>query len=183
VFLFYVRTQHPNQEEHVKFINSKLTVLAASLALFAGIAMAQDEAAPSGPRGHGMHGHFMGGGELGLPLHELNLTDDQKAQVKQIFQTEKPTMKPLMQQEMAAHQQLIQLVTSGSFDQSKAAAIAAQESLTHQQLEVEHAKIASQVYQLLTADQKAKVAEMIAKHQQRMQEHMQGKDEPAPPSE
>ena len=167
----------------MKLINSKFAVLAASLTLCAGMAMAQDQAATRPAREHGMHGHFMGGGELGLPLHELNLTDDQKAQVKQIFQTEKPTMKPLMQQEMLAHQQLIQLVTSGNFDQAKAAAIAAQESQTHQQLEVEHAKIASQVYQLLTADQKTKVAEMIAKHQQHMLEHLQGKDEPAPPAQ
>lgn len=165
----------------MKFKNSKFVAIAATLALCAGMAVAQDEAATA-PRHHGMHGHFMGG-ELGLPLHELNLTDDQKAQVKQIFQTEKPTMKPLMQQEMASHQQLIQLITSGNFDQAKASAIAAQESQTHLQLEVEHAKIASQVYQLLSSDQKAKVAQMIAQHQQRMQERMQDKDESAPPSE
>ena len=60
----------------------------------------------------------------------------------------------------------------------RAAAIAAQESQTHVQLEVEHAKIASQVYQLLSSDQKAKVADILAKHQQRMQEHMRNQGEP-----
>ena len=87
-------------------------------------------------------------------------------------------MKPLMQQEFQSHQQLIQLITSGNFDQAKAAAIAAQESQTHVQLEVEHAKIASQVYQLLSSEQKTKVGEILAKHQQRMQEHMQNQSEP-----
>jgi Spy/CpxP family protein refolding chaperone len=86
-------------------------------------------------------------------------------------------MQPLMQQEHAAHMQLIQLITSGAFDQSKAAAIAAQESQTHMQLEIEHAKIGSQIYQLLSSDQKTKVADMIAQHQQRMQERMQNKDQ------
>ena len=166
----------------MKFINSKLVVFAASLALCAGTAMAQDQTTQHPARGHGMHGHFMGG-DMGLPLHELNLTDDQKAQVKQIFQNEKPTMKPLMQQEMAAHQQLIQLVTSGTFETAKAAAIAAQESQTHLQLELEHAKIASQIYQLLNADQKAKVAQIIAQHEQRMQERMQNREESAPPAQ
>jgi Spy/CpxP family protein refolding chaperone len=84
-----------------------------------------------------------------------------------------------MQQEHAAHQQMIQLVTSGSFESAKAAAIAQQETQTHMQLEVEHAKMASQIYQLLSSDQKAKVANMIAQHQQRMQEHMQNKETPS----
>ena len=47
------------------------------------------------------------------------------------------------------------------------------------QIEVEHARIASQIYQLLSADQKAKVADLIAQHQQRMQEHMQKEQAPS----
>jgi len=112
-------------------------------------------------------------GGMGFPMRELNLTDDQHAQMKQIFQNEKGNIKPLMQQESQAHQQMMQLITSGSFDQAKATAIATQEAQTHIQMQVEHAKIASQMYQLLSSDQKAKVADMMAKHQQRMQEHMQ----------
>jgi len=164
-------------------MNSKIAVLAFALALTAGTAFAQGEDAGPGAMHHGMHGDFMGGPGLGLPLHQLNLTDDQRSQIKQIFQSEKANMKPLMQQEFQSHQQLIQLVTSGNFDQAKAAAIASQESQTHVQLEVEHAKIASQVYQLLSSDQKAKVADMLAKHQQRMQEHMQNQGEAAPPDQ
>jgi len=156
----------------VKSMNSKLTTIAAVLTLFAGMAFAQGGAtAPM----HHRHGNFMGGMEL--PLHQLNLTDDQKAQIKQLFETERPTMKPLMQQEHAARTQMIQLITSGTFEQAKVAAVAAQESQTHMQMEIEHAKIASQIYQLLSSDQKAKVADIIAQHQQRMQERMQNKEQ------
>lgn len=155
----------------MRSIASKLAVIATAFALSAGIAVAQEEG--HGPMHHGMEMHG-----LGLPLHELDLTADQHAQIKQIMQNEKPTLKPLMQQEMAAHQQLIQLVTSGAYDQTKAAAIAAQESQTHVQLVVEYTKIASQIYPLLSSDQKAKLADIIAKHQQHMQEHMQGQSEP-----
>jgi protein CpxP len=143
------------------------------------MAIAQDQAATAPAEHHAMHRHFMEMG-LGLPLHQLNLTDDQKAQVKQIMQSEHPTTKPLMQQEMATREKMIQLVTSGNFDQGKASAIAAQESQAHLQIEVEHAKIASQIYQLLSSDQKAKLAEIISQHEQRMKEHMQ---QAAPPSE
>lgn len=156
----------------MKSMNSKLTAITAVLTLFAGMALAQGGDAPAM---HHRHGGFMGGMEL--PLRQLNLTDDQKAQIEQIFQTEKPSMKPLMQQEHAAHTQMIQLITSGTFEQAKVAAVAAQESQVHMQMEIEHAKMASQIYQLLSSDQKAKVSELIAQHQQRMQEHMQNKEQ------
>jgi Spy/CpxP family protein refolding chaperone len=176
VFLFYVGdkvsdTVSEQQEEDVKSMNSKLIAVTAVLTVFAGMALAQGGA---GAPMHHRHGGYMGGMEL--PLHQLNLTDDQKAQIKQMFQTEKPAMKPLMQQEHAAHTQMIQLITSGTFEQAKVAAVAAQESQIHMQMEIEHVKMASQIYQLLSSDQKAKVADIIAQHQQRMQEHMQNKD-------
>ncbi|HJT69762.1 MAG TPA: hypothetical protein VJ731_06155, partial [Terriglobales bacterium] len=63
--------------------------------------------------------------------------------------------------------------TSGSFAEDKATAIATQEAQTHVRMQVEHAKIASQIYQLLNADQKAKAAQIISQRQQRMQERMQ----------
>ena len=149
-----------------------------ALALAAGLAFAQAEGEKMHHHGMGMHGGFMGGSGMGFPLHALNLTDDQKTQVKQIFQNEKPNIHPLMQQESQAHQQMMQLVTSGNFDQAKATAIASQEAQTHIQMQVEHAKIASQIYQLLSSDQKAKVADMMAKHQERMQQHMQNQSAP-----
>ena len=161
----------------MKSVRSLLMIAAAGLALAAGIAMAQNQSGEDAPMHdsmhRGMHGHMMGGPEFQMFLHKLNLSDDQKAQVKQIFQTERPTLKPLMQQEAQAHLQMMQLVSSGNFDQAKATAIATQEAQTHIQVQVEHAKIHSQIYQLLNSEQKAKVAEMISKHQQMMQEHLQ----------
>jgi DNA-binding transcriptional regulator WhiA len=52
-------------------------------------------------------------------------------------------------------------------------------------MQVEHAKIASQIYQLLDSTQKAKVADIMAKHQERMQKHQQGQNDgqPAPPEQ
>src|ERR1700760_3584679 len=116
-------------------MNSKLAAITAVLTLCAGMALAQGGPAAGAAPMHHRHGGggFMGGMEL--PLRQLNLTDDQKAQVKQIFQAQKTNMKPLMLQEHTAHMQMIQLITSGNFEQGKAAAIAAQESQVHLQLE------------------------------------------------
>ena len=166
-------------------MKSKIAVVALiatlSVALVAGIALAQEGGGTSGAKHPGMHRNFMGmgGPEFGMYMHKLNLSDDQKAQVKQIFQTEKPALKPLMQREMQARLAMMQLVASGNFDQAKAAAIANQEAQTHVAMEVEHAKIGAQIYQLLNSDQKAKVADMIAKHQQRMAEHLENQQAPS----
>jgi protein CpxP len=166
--------QGGNQEDEMQSTKSRFAAMMAGLAMFAGMAIAQDQTAPaSGSPKHHMMRHFRGGPEFGLPLRQLNLTDDQKAQVKQIFQNERANIKPLMQQERTAHEAMAQLVTSGSFAEDKATAIANQEAQTHVRMQVEHAKIASQIYQLLSADQKAKVAQIIAQRQQRMQERMQ----------
>jgi Spy/CpxP family protein refolding chaperone len=66
----------------------------------------------------------------------------------------------------------MQLITGGNFEEAKAQAIASQEAQTHVQLEVEHAKVVSQAYQVLTAEQKTELNEIMAKHEQRMQERM-----------
>ena len=170
----------------MKSKTAKITLFCAlAAALVVGVAFAQTEGtAQGGPTQHhgmkGMHGAFMGGG-MGFPTRGLNLTDDQHAQIQQIFQNEKGNIHPLMQQEFQARQQMMQLITSGKFDQATAAALASQEAQVHAQMQVEHAKIASQIYQLLSSDQKAKVTDLMAKHQQRMQERMQKQS--APPAD
>jgi protein CpxP len=189
VFLFYVGQKLKTSSVQEEAVKSKIAVVALiatlALAAFAAIAFAQEGGGGGEPMHRGMHRNFMGmgGPEIGMFLHQLNLGDDQKAQIKQIFQNEKPAMKPLMQQEMQARQQMIELVTSGNFDQAKAAAIASQEAQTHVAMQVETAKMGAQIYQLLNSDQKAKVADMIAKHRQRMEQHLQNQEAPAPSSE
>ncbi|MGH9511206.1 MAG: Spy/CpxP family protein refolding chaperone [Terriglobales bacterium] len=154
---------------------NKFKMLGAVLALLlmAGFAISQDAGTTTGP-GPGAHRGFRGGEHMfGFFSKALDLTDAQKAQIKQIISNEKPTLHPLMLQEGQAHQQMMQLVTSGNFDESKAQAIISQEAQTHSQLEMEHARIMAQAYQVLTPDQKTKFAEMQAKHAQRMQRFMQ----------
>jgi len=146
------------------------------LALCGAVAFSQsDETAPPSAPPHHMHhrGEMFGGPMFPFFARQLDLTADQQAQMKQIFKNAKPTLHPLMEQEMQSRHAMMQLITSGSFDAAKAQAIAAQESQIHAQIEVQHAQLASQAYQLLTPEQKAKLAEIMAKHQQRMQERMQ----------
>jgi periplasmic protein CpxP/Spy len=147
-------------------MKSKKKLLAAGLALtlLAAVGVAQTLKRVDMHRG-GMH-HEM----PFFALHDLS--DTQRTQMKQIFESSKPAMKPLFLQERQNHQAMMQLITSGTFDEAKAQAIANQSAQTHAQLEMEHARVTSQAYQVLTPEQKTELSELMAKHQQRMEEHM-----------
>jgi len=153
-------------------MKSKMKLLAAglTLALLAAVAVGQTLKRVD------MHRAGMRHEMPFFALHDL--TDAQRAQMKQIFQSSKPAMKPLFEQERQNHQAMMQLITSGTFDEAKAQAIANQSAQTHAQLEVEHARVTSQAYQLLTAEQKTELSEIMAKHQQRMEEHMRRHEAP-----
>jgi protein CpxP len=151
----------------MKFVRSKISLVALAMILVAGVAIAQR---PGGPHGGG---DFFGGPMLGFFSDYLDLSDAQQAQIKQIMAKEKPALEPLFQQEIQSHEQMMQLIQSGTFDEAKATAIANQGAQIHAQLEVQHARVASEAYQVLTAEQKTKLAQFIAKREQRFEQHMQ----------
>jgi Spy/CpxP family protein refolding chaperone len=115
----------------MKFVASKISLVALAIVLVAGVAIAQR---PGGPRGGG---DFFGGPMLGFFADYLDLSDAQQAQIKQIMAKEKPALEPLFQQEMQSHEQMMQLIQSGTFDEAKATAIANQGAQIHAQLEVQ----------------------------------------------
>ena len=153
----------------MKFSRSKMSFAALAIVLVAGIAIAQPHGGPHGG------GDFFGGPMLGFFTDYLDLTDAQQTQIKQIVAKEKPALEPLFKQEMQTHQQMLQLIQSGTFDEAKAQAIATQGAQVHTQLEVQHARIANEAYQVLTADQKTKLSQYIVKREQRFEQHMQQK--------
>jgi len=120
----------------------------------------------------GMHGHGGPGGDLRHMFNRLDLTSDQQSQVKAIWEKEKPTLQPLMKQMHHNHADMRALEASGPFDEAKTRALATQNAQTMIELQVQHARIKSEMMQVLTADQKAKLAEFEAKKEARMGKHM-----------
>jgi len=153
---------------------SRIKIVVASAALLAGLTMAGIAVA------QGMHHHGGPMGDFGLGGdHMLNyfsdvldLTDAQQAQMKAIMEKEKPNLQPLVKQLMQAHKDLNALEDSGTFDEAKVRALAAQNTQTLTELIVQKARIHSEMMQVLTADQKTKLASLKAKHESRMKEHM-----------
>jgi len=73
-----------------------------------------------------------------------------------------------------SHRQLRQLVMSGSFDEAKVRELASQQTQPMTELTVQRACIASELYQVLTPEQKTKLTDLINQHEQRFMNHMQG---------
>ena len=123
----------------------------------------------------GMHGHRGPGGfehMLGFMSDYLDLSSSQQAQVKAIWEKEKPTLTPLMEQMKQNHADMRALEASGAFDEAKTRALATQGSQTMIEMQVQHARIKAEMMQVLTADQKAKFAQFEAKRESHMKEHM-----------
>jgi protein CpxP len=160
----------------MKFTRTRVLVIGAAVILAVAAALAQ-----------GMHGHGGPGGfehMLGFYADYLDLSSAQQDQIKAIWQKEKPTLAPLMQQMQQFHSQMNQLEQNGAFDEAKVRALATQQSQTMVELAVQHARIKSEMLQVLTPDQKTKFTEFQAKREQRMQQHMQHlQAAPEPPSD
>jgi periplasmic protein CpxP/Spy len=148
----------------------KIAAVVLALTVMAAIAVSQT-VRRAHMRGDGM----FGGPMLGYYVHKLDLTETQQAQVKAIMVKEKPALQPLMLQVAQGHSQLRDLVMSGNFDEAKARELAAQHSQTITELAVQHARIASEMVQILTPDQKTKLTALISQHEQRMMNRLQGK--------
>ena len=147
----------------------KIAAVVLALAVMAAIAVSQT-VRRAHMRGDGM----FGGPMLGFYVHQLDLTDAQRAQVKAIMTKEKPALQPLMLQMAQGHSQLRSLVMSGSFDEAKARELASQQTPVLTELAVQYARIGSEMVQVLTPEQKTKLTTLISQHEQRMMNRMQG---------
>jgi Spy/CpxP family protein refolding chaperone len=128
-------------------------------------------------RAHMHHGGMFDQHMLGMMTDYLGLSSDQQAQIKQIMDKEKPAMHTLFQQMDQGHQAMRQLIESGNFDEAKAREIATQQSPSLVEMEVQKARFFSEVYQVLTPDQRTKAKQFLDRHEQHMKQHLQ--DQPS----
>ncbi len=112
---------------------------------------------PGPPPGNGFHGGPGGPRDGFGPFgRELNLTEDQKAQIKKINDSFRESDKALMDQMRTLHQNEPDPM-SGTFDEAAVRAAAEARAKIQVELEVSHAKMMSQIASVLTAEQKAQL--------------------------
>jgi protein CpxP len=111
---------------------------------------------------------FSGGRGPMMALRQLNLTDDQQAKVKSIFEANRTNIAPLMQA-MKANRQKLEAM-NGAFDESQVSAIAKDQGDLMAKMIVARQQVKSQVMAILTDDQKAKAAQLHDQMKQRFQD-------------
>ena len=118
-------------------------------------------------QGHMGGGEKMRGGPAEMLEHisrALNLTDAQKEQAKAIFESQRAAGEERHAKLEAIHKQLEELTAKGQFDETKVRELANQQAALMADEMVEHMRAHSQLYNLLTAEQKAKADEMMKAH-------------------
>lgn len=164
----------------------RFRILVAALAVLLGTAIGKSQTADAPPPppmpGYG-HGFEMGEHMLDFFTDMLNLSDAQQTQIKAVMQKEHPVIKPLMQQSRQIDQQLHQYA-EGTYDEAKVRALATQKAQVEAELTVQKTRIHSELFQLLTPDQQAKMKEIEANHEARMERaHKRMPDAPPAPPE
>jgi len=134
--------------------------LSAVVLIVASVAVAQSVKTH---RGQGQRGAWMGRGSRGGgAFKQLNLTDDQKAKMKQIRQSFMESNKPLLEQLQAKRQELRQASEGGTFNEALAT-----QKLTEMaglQAKAMGARFAlhQQMLSVLTTEQKAQLDQLKA---------------------
>jgi len=140
------------------------TGLALAALLAAGVVVAGQRAMDRPHDGHGGHG-----GPMSF-LSQLNLSDDQKAQVKTILDDEHAKMAPLADGSMKAHRALNDAIHASTFDEGAVRAAATQAAGVEGDLAVERARLASRIRGVLTADQQKQLDVLRKQALDRMQQ-------------
>ncbi|HET9839798.1 MAG TPA: Spy/CpxP family protein refolding chaperone [Candidatus Angelobacter sp.] len=147
---------------HKKFF----IVTAIVLAVAAGVSASVYAQGPQ--RGWG-HRH---GGMLEKMTRELNLTEAQQTQIKNIMADEQSRTRPL-REKLRQNRQAQSLKVDGNFDDTQVRAFANNQAQIMRDLIIEKERTKSQIYSVLTPDQRQKALQLIQQHEQRRQERQQ----------
>jgi periplasmic protein CpxP/Spy len=154
----------------------------SAIALAASIAVAQtvktdqgvDQSKGQKSRGDGQRGRGRGegkddgwGGMQGAFLQRLNLTDDQKAKIKQIRESAGSRNKPLREQLRAKRQELRQANEGGTFNEALATQKLTEMAGLQAKLMGEEFKLHQEMQSVLTAEQKAQLEQAKAQFKTR----------------
>ena len=110
----------------------------------------------------------------------LNLTEAQSTELKPFLDSERATVDGLMKKVGDAHQQIEAATKDGHFDEAQVRALATQLSQAEADLIVEHLRVHSKLYSVLTPEQRTQ-AEQMHQHGQHRGPGGPGMPPPPPP--
>lgn len=107
---------------------------------------------------NGCFGHRWGRfGAMGYVAHELNLSQEQRQQIRSMWQTERPAVSGLIQEFAAENREMDQATAKGNVDESKVQEIATRQGATLAKLLVEKEHFKAKIYTtVLNPEQRTK---------------------------
>lgn len=132
-------------------------VMALAVAVPFAIAQTTDAGGHKGRHAEGRDGMRGGGRMGGAFFRNLDLTDAQKAQMKQIRESHSQNLRPLMEQIRAKRGEIRQASAGGTYNEALVAQKLSEIAPLEAKLMGEHAKTHQEMLSVLTADQKAKL--------------------------
>lgn len=116
--------------------------------------------------GGGPHKGFGGGQMLGRMFRNLDLTDQQRTEIKKIMDTERSIMQPVHQQLRDNRAALQAATKDGQFNEAEVTKLAQKQGDLMAQSIVSRERVKSQVWQILTPEQRDKLAKWQEKRQE-----------------
>ncbi|WP_299494101.1 Spy/CpxP family protein refolding chaperone [uncultured Shewanella sp.] len=148
-----------------KTLKAGLLAILTTTSLLSSVVNAEDgsNTATEQKRMKGDHGPDR---KLKSMLHNLDLTDAQKAQVKSLVQSSKAAKKesrPSDEERQAMKSQIYSLISAPTFDEAKAKQIIASQQAKREMGVVNMLRLQNEVYQILTPEQQVKFKENFDK--------------------
>lgn len=148
-----------------KTLKAGLLVVLASTSLISSVVNAEDGSNTSTEQKRMKSDHGQDR-KLKSMLHNLDLTDAQKAQVKSLVESSKAAKKedrPSDEERQAMKAQVYALISAPTFDEAKAKQLIASEQSKREMGVVNMLKLQNEVYQILTPEQKVTFKENFDK--------------------
>ena len=132
-------------------------VIALAIAVPIGIAQSKEGGGKRQRHAEGREHGMRGGGRMGAAFRNLDLTDAQKAQMKQIRESHSQSLRPLMEQIRAKRQEIRQAGAGGTFNEALVAQKLSEIAPLEAKLMGERSRLHQEMLLVLTAEQKAKL--------------------------
>lgn len=130
---------------------------------------------PGGPGGPGMHGMPGDGGPMflsGRLLKDVGASDAQQKQIRDIFDAARKDLKAQREQGRQWHDQMAALLSAPTVDAAAVEQLRQQMNAQHEASSKRMTQAMVAAANVLTADQRAKLGELMKKHKARMEERM-----------
>jgi protein CpxP len=149
-------------------MRNRIFVLASIVALIVGatiFAMGQGDAVMAHFQHRGDRPHDPFGPEMvDHVASELNLSESQKEQMKTLLVAGRAAVTPVQQKMDDVHKQLELATANGQFDEAQVRSLANQQAQLMAETIVEHERMKSKIFGLLTPEQRTKASEMLKRH-------------------